>query len=155
MSEDRVAAQTDIANADVAHTHLSVQLEHLRQALRSVKGDGTAAMSVQDGVAQTISAVTRSADAAYVSIAKWDLLGANGAMHEFPIQVTAKRTESGLWVSTLRVQGRYTSLPRFVAFAAGIGHGGIALEELHMHEYDYDLLIDVYGTCKGCVDAAR
>lgn len=131
------------------------QLTQIRRLIGAKAKDDAPPGPTEEGVAQIVNWVTHSADANLVTIVKWDLSGVTAATQQVPIVNTAHKTPSGLWVTTLRVQGRYLSLTRFVSFAASVNGGGAALEQLHLANNNFDMLIDVFGTCKGCIDAVR
>jgi len=115
----------------------------------------TSPRSTEESVASAVAEVTRTANADLVTIQKWDLMGVTAATQQVPIEKTQHQTPSGLWVTTLKVSGRYTSLVRFVSFASSLNRGGAALSQLHVIDHNFDMLIDVFGTCKGCIDAVR
>ena len=155
LSSDIADVHVKVLNVEEQQKVRQRELVQVQRALGAKAKDVSRPAPTEEGVAQLVNWVTHSANANLVTIVKWDLGGVTAATQEVPIVNTSRKTPSGLWVTTLRVQGRYMSLTRFVSFAASVNGGGAALEQLHLANNNFDMLIDVFGTCKGCSDAVR
>jgi len=156
LGADREALRSQMLNTTEEAKVVRRGELQVRQKLGApAPGRMSAPRPTEESVARAVAQVTRTADADLVTIQKWDVMGVTAATQQVPIDKTERKTPSGLWVTTLRVSGRYMSLVRFVLFASSLNHGGAALQQMHVANNNFDMLIDVFGTCKECNDAVR
>jgi hypothetical protein len=154
VQDDKATLVRDTDTTAKQATVASTLLKRVTQQLGSTRRERLSQPTpTYENVPRMMHSVTVSADANLIQIAKWGLVGVTAATQLAPIVRTEHRTESGLWVTTLKVSGHYKSLEKFLAFASQIRQGGAALHEMHLVNNNFDLLIDVFGTCEGCSDA--